>query len=201
MRVGRAATWLLLIAYAGGAVLQRFTEATPADVLGYAPMAARTAAWLAAGSIALAAANGRELRDDREGIGALAASFGIGRAELRGARVVATLRACALAIAIPAGGTALAACALQSGPMEALSALRMVPAVALFAAVAGAAIGLTAAVADRLWPDRGRSALVALVIVPWLLSDAMGWPGASIPGALDAVLTTAIATLGVGGSG
>jgi hypothetical protein len=201
MRVGRAATWFLLAAYAGGALVQRATEATPADVLGYAPSAARTAAWLAAGSIALAIANGRERRDDVDGVTALAASFGIGRAALRGARVLAGIVACALAIAIPALGTALVTSALQAGPLEAASALRLVPALGAFALIAGAAIGLTAAVADRMAPERGRSALAALVLIPWMVADAIGMSGASIPGALDAMLTLALRTAGMGSIG
>lgn len=196
-RLGRAATWLLLVLYGGGAIAQRFTEAIPTDVLGYAPSAARTAAWLAAGPIAIAAANARERRDAAEGIEALVGAFGITRAALRGARVVAASLACSLAVAIPAIGTALVAAAIQATPLDGVRALRVVPALAAFAVIAGLLLGLTAIVADRVAPARGRSTLIALVVVPWMVADALGWAGASIPGALDAVLSSALAAVGL----
>lgn len=196
-RLGRAATWLLLVLYGGGAIAQRFTEAVPADVLGYAPSAARTAAWLAAGPIALAAANAREQRDATEGIDALVGAFGVTAGALRGARLVAASLACGLAVAIPAIGTALVAAALQAAPLDGVLALRAVPPLAAFAAVAGLLLGLAAVLSDRLTPGRGRSTLVALVVVPWVVADALGWSGASIPGALDAVLGSALAAVGL----
>jgi hypothetical protein len=196
-RLGRVAAWLLLVLYGGGALAQRFTEAVPADVLGYAPSAARTAAWLAAGPIALAAAHGRERRDTEEGIVSLAGGLGVRREALRGARLLASIRACTTAVAIPAVGTALVAAALQPAPLDAVGALRAVPALAVFSVLTGVVLALAAAIADRTSPARGRSALAALVIVPWILADAAGWAGASIPGALDAVLTSSLDLVGL----
>ena len=61
-------------------------------------------------------------------------------------------------------------------------------------------LGVLAVLAERLSPERGMRALVLLVVVPWAAEGLIGWRGASIPGALDALLTSALAATGAGGA-
>ena len=190
-------SWVCLVAFAGGAIVQRLTESTPGEILGYAPSAARATAWLAAGPIALAAAHRRAATDEAEGVDAFAATFGVARSPMDLGRGAAAMLACTRAIAIPSLGTALLATALAGTPRLALESAGLLPAIAAFSIVSGVCLGAAATLADRLSPERGRSTLAAMVLLPWLLADAAGWHGASLPGALEAFLRTALGVVGL----
>ena len=199
-RIGRWASWGLLVGFGVATLAARYGDGAPTALSGFAPSAARFAAWLAAGPIALAAANGRSTRDRADGVEAFASSFGVAASALRAGRLAGVGLACARAIAVPSIGIALLAAGLAGSIAEARSALVAVPVLALFAMVAGAAVGALAVIAEHLAPERGMRALLLLVILPWIASDLAGWSGASVPGALDALLTTALALAGGGGA-
>lgn len=200
-KIGSALSWGLLVAFAAATVATRFGDSAPTDLAGFGPTAARFAAWLAAGPIALSAANGRERGDRADGIDALAASFGVAPSALRMGRLTGVALACMRAIAIPAVGVSLVAAALSPSLAAATSPLLTAPVLLGFAIVAGAVLGILAVIAERIAPERGMRALVLLVVVPWAMSDLVGWSGASIPAALDALLTAALTVAGAAFAG
>jgi hypothetical protein len=66
----------------------------------------------------------------------------------------------------------------------------------VFGAVSGVTLGGLAAASGRAAGPRGRSLLAAVVLVPWALADLAGNAAWSIPGALDAFLSFALAVAG-----
>ncbi len=199
-RIGSVLSWGLLVAFGAATLSARYGETSSADLSGFAATAARFTAWLAAGPIALSAANGRDRSDRADGIDALAASFGVAPSALRAGRLAGVALACARAIAIPAVGVAVVAAAVSGSVLDASSSLVAIPVLAGFAIVAGAVLGGLALLAERLSPERGMRALILLIVLPWAAAEIVGWKGASIPAALDALLTTALATTGSGGA-
>jgi hypothetical protein len=126
------------------------------------------------------------------------ASRGGSSAGLAIARLVAAMTTIARALAIPTLAVALAALGTWT-PGEGLGRLaRGLLCAALFALSGGVVLGSAASLCERALFRRGRSLLLALVLVPWILADLVGRPGLSIPGALDALVSL---TLGVGRGG
>lgn len=199
-RLGRALAWALLAGFAAAAVAARYGDRGPVDLSGFGPSAARFAAWMAAGPIALSAANGRERSDRVDGIDALASSFGVGASALRAGRLLGVVLACTRVIALPSIGVALLVAGLAGSMADAASALRTVPVLALFAVVGGSVLGALALIAERVSPERGMRTFGLLIVVPWAVSGLVDWSGASVPGALDALLTTALALTGATGT-
>lgn len=197
-QLGRVSSWAVALLFGGLAVAARLGEPLGLDARGLVAQAATYSLWLAGLPIALAAADDRARLDREDGIAALVASRGGSSAGLAIARLVAAMTTIARALAIPTLAVALAALGTWT-PGEGLGRLaRGLLCAALFALSGGVVLGSAASLCERALFRRGRSLLLALVLVPWILADLVGRPGLSIPGALDALVSL---TLGVGRGG
>ncbi len=148
---------------------------------------ARVLCWLAAGPLALSAARAPGLRDRLDGIDVLVESRGIGARALRNSRVHAAIALGALLVSLPTALVGLTGAIVSASAAEVARAGLAV----VTSAGAGATIGLVGAVSGELGGERGRSLLAAVVLVPWLVSEAWSVPSLSLVGALDAGLSLA----------
>ncbi|MBW2525151.1 MAG: hypothetical protein JRI23_13290 [Deltaproteobacteria bacterium] len=157
------------------------------------PLLARTvrwSLWLGVGPLALAIANARPERDRADGVEALAALRGISRAHVEVARVLAAVVQTTLRCAVPIVGlcAALALLFWQAAPLL----LALAVGFCGVSLAAGLVVGGVASLCGRLGGRRGRTLLLAAVLLPWLLAGELGHPFASMPGLLDLVLSAAV---------
>jgi hypothetical protein len=188
-RVGFAAALVTALGFGIVAFVLRASGSTSFGILLTA--CARSVAWVGGASLALAVAHDRATFDRRDGIDILAAAHGISDTLLESARVVAAMVQIALVVGIPLVLVGLALTPLGSRE-AALRHLGATGALASFAVVAAVTLGGAAAACGRVGRRRGRLLFAVIVLVPWALADIAGHPSWSIPGALDAVLTTAM---------
>jgi hypothetical protein len=151
------------------------------DLSGLIGDALRWMWWLGAGPVALAAAAGPVERDRREGISAMCAVAGVGERELRVGRALAAMLGCAVRMAVPA----LTMCLLFASFAPSWSLARQALGAVAVALIAGSALGLFASVCGQFAAARGRLLLVAVVFIPWIVSDAWSLPNLSLPGVVD----------------
>lgn len=188
----KAAAWLAVLLAGGGAVAILAAALAGRGATGPADTAlwvARTSAWLCGGLVALSAAGNVHLDDRRDGAEALVLLRGGSPRTLESARVLAAMIEVGLVILLPAMAVSLLAAALAGSPRAVLGALTSVVSTASFAVAAGVVVGGLAALCGRYGAGRGRWILAATVLGPWILMDALGEPGWSIPGALQSLLT------------
>jgi hypothetical protein len=169
-RFGARAGWVL--AAVGAAVF----AVAAADGATVGADAAQAFCWLAAGPAALAAAAAPAERDRVEGVEALA--FARGLPPLGRARVAAAALACALRVGLPTLLVVLAAAAADPSGRAFASASLLTAG----AFIAGALVGALGAGSGEVGGERGRSLLVALVVLPWLAADLAGASWMSLPG-------------------
>jgi hypothetical protein len=195
-RLGLAAAAIVLLIHAILLVVLRLGDAQDGPLDAALRSAARWLALAAGGPIALAAAHDRAAADRREGIEALAAARGLSADALHGTRSIAAMIEVAAAIAAPAAAlAALGALLAASGP-GALRLLALGAALAAFAAICGVTLGGLASISGRLAGPRGRSVLLSVLLIPWVLADLAGHAQWSIPGALEAFLSFAVRAAG-----
>lgn len=195
-RLGAAGALAAAVLHGAMLLVLRIEDGPAASLGGTLRSAAAALAWIAAGPIALAAAGDRSAADRAEGIEALAAARGLSARALHGVRALAAMLEVASTIAVPTAALSLTAALLAGAPHLALRHLSVGAALGAFAVVCGVTLGGLAAVAGRAAGRRGRPLLVALIFVPWALADLAGNPGWSIPGALEAFLSVAVAAAG-----
>ncbi|KYF68193.1 hypothetical protein BE15_36645 [Sorangium cellulosum] len=189
-RLGLAMAALISLGYGAMALVLRLDDGTT-SMEGLLGSAARGLAWVAAGPIALAAANDRPTADRRDGIEALAAARGISRASLHGARSLAAMLEVGRVIWLPLAALSVLAALLSGSAQLALQHLAFGAALALFGVVSGVTLGGIAAASGRVAGPRGRALFLSLILVPWALADLAGDSRWSVPGALGAFLTFA----------
>lgn len=197
-RVGATLAAVTAIVFGGVAVSIRLAEGQTASVGDVLPTAARWCAWLAAAPVALAAAHARPEVDRRDGIEDLAATRGAWGRELEAARTLATMLEITLVVGAPLLALALLGAGLSGTFSLAWRSLGAALGGVAYAGIVGVTIGGIAAACGRLVARYGRSVLVAVIVVPWLIADLTGQKPLSIPGALDAVLAFTLG--GRGGS-
>ncbi len=149
--------------------------------------AMRWMAWLGAGPLALSIAAAPAERDRADGVELLALIRGWTRTRLAAARVTAAI----IAVAARVGPPAVVLCLLlvAVAPSRALELVALGLAAGAFSAIAAVVVGVLAAVCGHYGGRRGRGLLLAVVLLPWALSDLLSRPGWSVPGALDAAWT------------
>ena len=198
MRFGRIGAIGIGIVAAGLAIGLRSIDGSSAAVEGFVVGAARYAAWLGAGSVALAAANRRTTTDRRDGLEILALLRGASPRSLAAARVAATSMEAARAVLMPSLVVGLAVLASAGTARAALTRVMLLLVVMVFSLIVGLALGSLATLADRLRPNGGRGFFLAVVIAPWAALDLIGRGSFSVPGALGAVLSVGLDAIGLG---
>jgi len=192
----RIATWVGALVSAAVVL----AAALAADGLALAALAAdglRLLCWVGAAPVAVAVASSPQRRDRDEGVAAMCAAHGVGPLELRRARTVAAMLACAARIVVPASAMYLLMAGLAGSATLLIHGLG-----ALFVALAvGSVTGLLASACGHFGRERGVLLLAVLVLLPWVLEDALALQGVSLPTLVDASitrLTAAIGPLGIG---
>ncbi len=145
----------------------------------------RWLAWLAAPPIALAAAGAPAERDRADGVDVLMGMHGVSDLRLATARGLAAMIEVSYRLGLPA----VALCLSVVMATGAWPLLGMLPGLVLFAGWGGMVLGGLGAGCGYFGGARGRSLLLAVVLVPWVIADAWGVPGLSIPGVVDMMLT------------
>jgi hypothetical protein len=197
-RLGLVSAWGTTLVFAVMAIALRAGDGVDASFGGLVVQATRIVAWVAGGSVALAAAADRASLDRRDGIETLAAVRGASPLALAAARALATMIQVARAILGPALSLAALAVILSGTVFVALSQLGVAAAVAVFAVVTGVVVGAAADVCARLGRRQGRWLLLAVIVAPWIAADIAGRSAWSIPGALSALLELAVRLLSGG---
>lgn len=174
------------------------SEGTTFPFEGLAVSVARVAAWTVASCLALAAANGVGEASARDGIAWMAMSRGASLPALAQSRFLAVAWEITFWVAVPATTAALAAVASAGSVESALRRLGLVAVSLAFAAMTGLLVGAVSVAADTLRPRGGRTVLLALLFVPWILSGLLDFPHGSLPGALEAFLQAALGVVGLG---
>jgi hypothetical protein len=192
---------LLLAAFGVIELILRADEGPGVAFGGLLETATRAITWAAGAPVALAAAHNRARADRDEGIEALAASRGAGPRSLAAVRTFAAMLQATIAVGAPLVVLALLAVVLTGSVPSALRHLGLALGLAGFSLVAGVTIGGVAAACERVGGARGRSLLLAVVLIPWVLTDLVGLRAWSIPGALNAALTFVVRASGLGGPG
>jgi hypothetical protein len=141
--------------------------------------------WLGAGPVALSAAHAPRLRDQKDGVEVMVALRGVGAAALRRARVFAAAIVGGVVILVP---TLIVAATVLVVAATGAVAVRCAVA-ALVAAAGGALVGTVGSVCGEIGERRGRSLLLAVVIVPWALSGYWRIPSLSLVGLVEAGLS------------
>ncbi len=139
--------------------------------------------WIGVGPLALVLAHDPEGRDRTEGVTDMLALRGVTETELRRARFLSSVFEAVRVIALP---TLLLSAAVLSHGMHARSAALVAGMLGLCLAT-GCVVGSLASVCGRLAGKRGPGWMAAIIIVPWVLADALG-QGSSLPMLLDACL-------------
>jgi len=147
--------------------------------------AVRWIAWLAAPPILLAVAGAPAERDRADGVDVLVGTHGVSPGRLGVARGMAAM----VEVAYRIGWPAVALCVLVALVGSAWPLLAMLPGLVLFAGWAGLVLGGIAAACGHFAGTRGRSLLLLVVLVPWVIADAWGAAGVSIVGAVDMMLS------------
>jgi len=145
--------------------------------------------WLGVGPLGLAAANARAVRDRDEGIEALVVARGHDAAALGVARALAVASMAMARMAAPALGLLGWAVLVGAAPPGGLWPLT--GALLLAALAVGALVGALSAACGQWGGRRGVSLLVAAVLLPWAVADALGAPGWSLPGAIGSLVELA----------
>jgi len=188
-RIGAlGAVGVLLFALVTGAVL--VDSPSPVDLPGFVVRSVRWLLWLGVGPLALAIANGRPERDRADGVEALASLRGHQGGALESARLLAAVMQTSLRIGVPAVFLCLLLALLSRRDADAL----LVQALGLgaFAMFGGLLVGGTAALCGRVAGRRGRGALLAVVLIPWVVSGG-GWRAEwSLPALVDLGLLAAV---------
>ena len=165
------------------AVLLLFGNAA-AQAQNVAMDAVRVLCWVAAGPAALSAARSPSDRDREDGIELMVAMRGVSPAALRRTRLVAAAVACAARVTVPALLVALTYVVVVGW-----RAGGVIVGAVVGGLLAGACIGLAGAFCGEVAGKRGRSLLVAVVLLPWIASDLGSLPTPSLVGAVDAGLS------------
>jgi len=184
-RLGARLSWVLGV---GGALVVLGLVVVGGESLGTRELIVRGVrwiAWLAAPPIALAAAGAPAERDRADGVDVLVRMHGVSDRRLGVARGVAAMVEVSYRLGLPA--VALCLSVVMVGAAWPL--LGMLPGLVLFAGWGGLVLGGLGAACGHFGGARGRSLLLAVVLVPWVVADAWGVPGVSIPGAVDMMLT------------
>jgi hypothetical protein len=197
-RVGRLFALGLGVVAAFAAFALRAVDGPAASVEGLVLAAARAAAWLGAGGVALVAADQRAVRDRRDGIEILAMARGATPRGLVAARLVATMSAAFRAVVWPSLVAGAAAVVVSGSAHAALERAGLVVLTVVFAGVTGVTLGALSTISDRLRPTGGRGLFLGLVLLPWAAFDLVGRGVLSVPGALGALLRVGLDLIGLG---
>lgn len=195
-QLGAVLAWGATLVLAVVAAVLRVADGPSATLSVLVVMAAPWVAWLAAGPVALAAADDRARTDRRDGVLALAASRGATPGGLERARVAAAIQSVTSATALPLVGLALFVTAI-GGTSAALKHLAATLLAAVFALACGVTLGGVAAACGRIGERRGRLLFLTVVLGPWMILDLVGRGAWSIPGALGALLDLGVRLAGL----
>lgn len=179
-------------------VAMRAAEGPTAPTVKLAVSAVRLSMWLVACAIALAASKQRGIADRRDGIEMLALARGFDGHRLALARALAAGSLALRWMLLPAVVAGLGS-ALSAGSLKVVGARLLVAAACVaFAAVAAVVLGPLGALADSVAPNRGRSLLLAVLLLSGLASEIAADPAVSITGALLTVLNGLLYVVGAG---
>jgi hypothetical protein len=168
--------------------VMRVEEGPLAPVAPVAIKATRMAMWMVAVLIAFAAAHQRSIADRRDGIEMMAAARGFDGSRLMLVRAAAAFRLSLSWMLLPTLLSAFAAL-VASGSLSVLGGRALVlVALTVFAVVACALLGLLGAASDWLAPRRGRTVLLATLLLTGLLAEVAKDPALSVTGGLLTVL-------------
>lgn len=188
-RVAAVSGTVVAVTFGAAVIAVRYDDGASTSFAFILRTAARSAAWIVGGPLALAAARNRAGIELSDGIEALVATRGASRAALDTARRASAMVLGARALGAPllfVGVVAVAASgSIRAVFVNALAAL----AVLAFAVVAGITLGAVGSACEGAAGRRGRSLLGLVVLGPWLAADLAGRTAYSIPGALDALLS------------
>ncbi|MSP24671.1 MAG: hypothetical protein EXR75_05805 [Myxococcales bacterium] len=165
-RIGWFFAWLPPVAVCFGVLGDAPTDLSEASALLVEGM--RLSAWGGAAGVALAAAGPLAVLDREEGIDALVVFHGGNSNSLPRMRWFAAVVECALRVATPS----LLACLVLAVATRSFLLLSFAPGITAFAILVGVAFGSLATACGELGRRRGRSLLVLLVLVPWLLAQS-----------------------------
>jgi hypothetical protein len=172
---GLAASFALLIALLPASA----TASSIEKLLGRALI---SSSWLVAGLAALAAARDLERRDREEGVLALVAQRGHDLGTLELSRALAAAALIAARVALPAALLVVVGLLKLRDASATLWALRWLAFTLVYAPALGLVLGGLARTASRLSPDRGRTVLALLILLPELARSV--WPALpSVPSA------------------
>lgn len=175
---GVFATYALAIALSGGAAHQPLIHS-------YVRAALVALSWVVGALASLGSAGVQAELAEQGGLTALALQRGFSESALVRARTLATAQRIALLIGLPA--LLLVAIGLARGATLAWG-LAIAPAVLLYACALGLALAALAQLSAALAPRHPRALLLALVLVPLLLSQAYS-AVPSLPGLFAALLS------------
>lgn len=194
-RTGVALSALIALVFGTSWLIVRVVDGAHVTLGGGLATASGWLAWLGAGPVALAAADGQAARDRAEGLDTLVATRGAPARWLIASRSLAAMAQLTLVIAAPLTALALLAAALTpSATLAGRALLRGFGALG-FAVAVGVTIGGLAALAGRARRG-GPAALLVVVLGPWLVASAFDRPAWSIPGALEAARSLLLSTGG-----
>lgn len=196
-RFARAVAALVFVGFAVAAFVLRGEQEQGASVA-LLVAEARVALWVIGLPIAVAAAGDLRAADRNDGVEALVAARGLSPRSLVAARFLAAMIHASLVLGLAVGGVALVSIAFAVDARAALARVSALVGSLFFAVVAGAVLGGLGSACGRAARKRGQRLVLALVVLPWLVGDAFGHAGFSIPGALDAVMSFALGVAPVG---
>lgn len=172
--------------FAVGAWLAAKGPDADGDTTGIAAKGTAVIVGYAGSVVALSLAGVPKKKDLEQGVQALISARGFSSQTLSRVELLASMRLAAEVIAIPAAVLALV-CALLSGDKDAAALLPILGA-AVFGLLAALLIGGIAFACRRWAGARPKAALLAAVVLPWIVGNALfanrGGEYASIPGLL-----------------
>ena len=175
---------MVLFALTTGAVLVDSTD--PVDLSGFIVQSVRWLLWLGVGPLALAIANGRLERDRADGVEALASLRGHDAGALESARMLAAVVQTSLRIGLPSVLLCLLLALLSW--RDAVALLVQAMGLVVFAMFGGLVVGGAAALCGRVGGRRGRSVLLAVVLIPWVVAAGVQRTEWSLPAVVDLAL-------------
>jgi hypothetical protein len=177
----RAASGVAWVVAAAGAWAVIRAQADVAELI---RPALRALVWIGLGPVALVMAHDPEGKDLTEGVADMLACRGVGRGELRRARLLASVLEAIRLLGLPA--LLLSAAVFYHGVHA--RAAGLVVGILGVCLLTGGVVGFLASACGHLAGRRGPGWMAALVIIPWLLADGFG-DGLSLPTLIDAWLT------------
>ncbi|MBL8744107.1 MAG: hypothetical protein JNK04_23530 [Myxococcales bacterium] len=197
-KLARAASFTLAFVFVASVVSLRVSEGPRAATASLQTSVAEWSLWGVAMAVALAASHRRTLADRRDGFELLADMNGLGSGGQLLARAGAGFWLSLRLMLLPCVTVGLASLAVSSSGRVALDRARVLAAVTGYAVVTSLVLPSLGALVEQLSPRRGRSALIAILLLSAALAELANDPMFSLLGWLGAALRAMLTALGVG---